>query len=278
MKGGRLRPARAAAGAAVKRLAGLADVLRPTGGLVVLAYHRVGGTTPSSVDVDAPVFAAQMDVLAATHEVVDLDRAAELLDHPTAPDGRPVAVLTFDDGTADFVEHALPILVERQLPSTLYVATGHVEDRRPFFAEGRPISWAGLAEAHSTGLVTVGSHTNDHLLLDRTAVVPAVADVDRSIQLVAEHVGEPPSHFAYPKALVASGALEEEIRARFRTAAVAGTRPNPYGSTDLHRLRRSPIQAADGMRFFERKLRGGMWLEDDLRVLANNWRYRGARV
>ena len=65
-------------------------------------------------------------------------------------------------------------------------------------------------------------------------------------------------------------------RARFRSAALAGTRPNPYGATDPYRLHRSPVQVADGMRWFERKLAGGMRVEDDVRRLANRARYVGA--
>ena len=59
------------------------------------------------------------------------------------------------------------------------------------------------------------------------------------------------------------------------TAAVLGTRANPP-LTDLHRLRRSPVQASDSARWFRRKAVGGMHLEDDLRQLANRVRYRGA--
>ena len=47
------------------------------------------------------------------------------------------------------------------------------------------------------------------------------------------------------------------------------------GRTDLHRLRRSPVQVGDGMRWFRRKAAGGMALEDDLRTLRNRRRYAG---
>jgi hypothetical protein len=66
------------------------------------------------------------------------------------------------------------------------------------------------------------------------------------------------------------------VRARFRTAALAGTRPNVPGRTDLYRLARSPIQRTDGMRYFKAKARGGMRLEDDVRRLANRVRYARA--
>jgi hypothetical protein len=69
---------------------------------------------------------------------------------------------------------------------------------------------------------------------------------------------------------------------RFRSAALAGTRVNPYrtkqtpGGTDPQRLARSPIQASDGMQFFERKLAGGMALEDSFRRAMNRARYARA--
>lgn len=56
----------------------------------------------------------------------------------------------------------------------------------------------------------------------------------------------------------------------------AGTRANPYGRTDRQRLARSPVQTSDGMRWFERKLAGGMGLEDRMRQLRNRRRYAGA--
>jgi hypothetical protein len=66
------------------------------------------------------------------------------------------------------------------------------------------------------------------------------------------------------------------VRARFASAALAGTRPNPYGSTDPYLLARSPIQVSDGMRWFTRKVAGGMALEDTVRRVANRARYAGA--
>jgi peptidoglycan/xylan/chitin deacetylase (PgdA/CDA1 family) len=125
-------------------------------------------------------------------------------------------------------------------------------------------------------LVTVGSHTHTHRLLDRAAGPEAAAELDHSVGLIQDRLGVACRHFAYPKALPGSPAAEEEVRRRFRTAAVAGTRPNPYGMTDLHRLRRSPIQVGDGIRWFRRKASGGMALEDDLRTLRNRGRYAGA--
>ena len=260
----------------VKWTAAGADALRRPRGLVVLIYHRVGGHTPVSVDLPRPLFAEQLAVLAEEWTTVTVDEAARLLTEPAAPPGRPPVCITFDDGTADFVEEALPELVDRRIPSMLYVATDHVETGRAFPDNGRAVSWAGLGDALTTGLVTIGSHTHTHRLLDRVDGPTAADELDRSIGLVEDRLGVTCAHFCYPKALPGSPAAEREVRSRFRTAAIGGTRPNPYGRTDLYRLHRSPVQVGDGVRWFRRKAAGGMALEDDLRSVLNRRRYAGA--
>ncbi|MGH9013479.1 MAG: hypothetical protein ACRDZ1_06035, partial [Acidimicrobiia bacterium] len=66
------------------------------------------------------------------------------------------------------------------------------------------------------------------------------------------------------------------VRRRFRSAALGAVGANPYGRTDPYRLARSPIQRADGMRWFARKVDGGMSLEGTLRRALNRRRYSGA--
>jgi peptidoglycan/xylan/chitin deacetylase (PgdA/CDA1 family) len=253
------------------------DRLRPTPrGVTVLIYHRVGGRTPLDVDLPRATFAAQMAELATSGRVRSIDDALDALDGPapaTAADD-PV-VITFDDGTADFADEAMPVLEQYRLPATIYVATDFVDRGVDFPGDGRPLSWSALRDVAASGLVTVGSHTHTHALLDRLPVAVVDDELDRADALLTEHLGGPIRHFAYPKAVAGSSPADAAVRRRYRSAALAGTRPNPYGTTDPYRLARSPIQTSDGMRFFAAKLAGGMHLEDALRDTANRWRYRG---
>lgn len=267
-----LRTAVKAAAAAADEVAAL--LRRPTPGVTVLAYHDVGGPVPGEVNLPTGLFRQQMAGLAAAGSVVSLDEAVGLL-APGRTLDRPLVVLTFDDGTAGFVDHALPVLAELGLPVTLYVATAWIEQGRSFWDDGTALSWAALAEAHDSGLVTLGSHSHDHLLFDREPPEVLAADLDRSTGLLADRLGVDAEHFAYPKALAPSPAAEVEVRRRFRTAALAGTRTNHPG-VDLHRLDRSPVQVSDGLRWFRRKVAGGMGGEDALRRGLNRLRYRGA--
>lgn len=277
----------------VKVASAAADRLRPDlPGVVILLYHRVGGGSRLEIDLDAARFDDQIAAIAATGRVVPLGRALEQL-ATVSPRSEPSSVVvTFDDGTADFVDVALPILVRHRVPATLYVATAFVEDGLPFPADGRPVSWSALHDACSTGLVDIGSHTHTHRLLDRTPPADAADELDRSIGLIGERLGRVAHDFAYPKAVAGAPEVVPLVRQRFRSAALAGTRINPFRTsqsgtgkrrsptklrgTDPYRLARSPIQVSDGMQFFERKLAGGMALEDSFRRAVNRVRYAKA--
>jgi peptidoglycan/xylan/chitin deacetylase (PgdA/CDA1 family) len=268
----------------VAALAG--DHLRPKPrGVVILIYHRVGGGAPSEIDLPAAEFERQMAWLAESGRVISLDDAVDVLDAPEASDPADLSlvpalnpvVVTFDDGTADLADVALPILVRYEVPAILYLATRYVDDQLAWPAGGVPLSWAAAQEMVASGLITVGSHTHSHALLDRLSPEDAAEELDRSRQLIEDKLGVAADHFAYPKAVApTSPEIEALVRDRFRSAALAGNRPNTYGYTDLHRLSRTPIQVSDTPRFFRRKAVGGMVLEDSLRQAVNRVRYRDA--
>jgi peptidoglycan/xylan/chitin deacetylase (PgdA/CDA1 family) len=70
-------------------------------------------------------------------EIVSMDEAVRRL---AAPDEKPFAVLTFDDGYRDMPDHALPVLERHGAPFTCYIATG-------FADRGARMWWLELEEA-----------------------------------------------------------------------------------------------------------------------------------
>ena len=270
-----MRPRTLALGG-LKWVAAGVDVLRSRpNGVTVLAYHRVGARSSIENDLPRSLFLRHLEELQAGDRIVELGPALRAL-----TSGRPLpqsdpVVLSFDDGTSDFSEVVLPLLAAFRMPATLYLATDFVEQGVSFPHGGRPLSWAALRDIVATGLVTIGSHTHTHALLDRVGPKHAAEELDRSIGLIEDRLGVTPHDFAYPKAVPATGAVEHEVRRRFRSAALYGNRSNQYGATDLHRLARSPIQRADAMRWFRRKTAGGMAFEDAIRRAS--WRIRYSR-
>jgi peptidoglycan/xylan/chitin deacetylase (PgdA/CDA1 family) len=98
--------------------------------LLVLIFHRVLAAPDSILrgDPDAATFAAQMDLLRELFTVVPLGEALDRLAQGSLP---PRAVsITFDDGYANNCEIAAPILAERGMSATFFIATGYLEGGR----------------------------------------------------------------------------------------------------------------------------------------------------
>ncbi|WP_051063113.1 polysaccharide deacetylase family protein [Ilumatobacter nonamiensis] len=264
-------------------------VVQPPPGVTILIYHRVGGGSDSAVDLPVEQFERQLDHLVEHHTVISLDdavaslgsddgwasshRAAE--DTPRISDERPPVVITVDDGSDDFAEHLVPAAVERNLPVTLYAATSFVDDGTDFPWGAAPATWSSLRDAHDTGLIQIESHTHTHRLLDHLPADDLNEELDRSIDLIGEHIGTAPKHFAYPKAVPGSPQAEVAVRRRFESACLARSRVNKPGSTDLHRLWRTPVKRSDSDEVFASKAAGGMRLDGELRALIARMRYRG---
>jgi peptidoglycan/xylan/chitin deacetylase (PgdA/CDA1 family) len=267
--------ARALALKAVKWSAASADyIVPPQRGVVLLQYHRVGRRAPVEFDLPPACFAEQMALLADERRATTLDDAAEVLEGDAVPERDPV-VVTFDDGTADFADNVAPVLARYDIPVVLYVATAFVEHQWRFPHDGVPLTWSALRDLVASGLVTVGSHTHTHAVLDRADCAVAAAELDESIGLLEDRLGLTPRHFAYPKGVLGSAVAAAAVRHRFASAALADVGVNRYGHADLQRLARSPIQASDGMRWFTRKMHGGLALEGTLRRALNHRRYAG---
>jgi peptidoglycan/xylan/chitin deacetylase (PgdA/CDA1 family) len=94
--------------------------------LLVLIYHRVLATPDPLLRTEpsAAEFAAQMDLVKSLCHVLPLSEAVERLLSGTLPP-RSLCI-TFDDGYANNRIVAAPILAQRRLPATVFVATGFI--------------------------------------------------------------------------------------------------------------------------------------------------------
>ncbi|ADJ28628.1 polysaccharide deacetylase family protein [Nitrosococcus watsonii] len=108
----------------------LASLLAPGGKrarLSVLIYHRVLAAPDALLpgEPDAMRFRWQMELLARYFNPLPLSEAVRRLREETLPP-RAVSV-TFDDGYADNMEIALPILQQVGVPATFFIATGYLD-------------------------------------------------------------------------------------------------------------------------------------------------------
>ena len=259
--------------AAVKRALAQVRSRQVAAGVTILTYHRVGGGSHDELDVDAMVFEGQIDLLGAA-DVVSLDEAAHRLQ---AGDRRPGVVLTFDDGFADVYDNAWPLLRERRMPFTLFLATRYVGGRMCWEgatakSDGAALTWNQVAEFVDSGLCTVGNHTHSH-------VPPAeltAGELDVCSDEIERRLGTRPLHFAYPWGIAVTR-IEDELRRRFMTASNGVVGRNLPGR-DLMRLRRVPVRRTDPLEFFQAKLTGQLLPERAYGELVTTAKKAGARA
>jgi peptidoglycan/xylan/chitin deacetylase (PgdA/CDA1 family) len=114
-------------------IAGLPFLAWPSGQrLSILIYHRVL-SQPDPLrpgEPDAAGFDWQMRLLAEHCVVLPLREAVSRLQAGRLP--RRACCITFDDGYADNLTVALPILEKYRLPATVFVATGYLDGGRMF--------------------------------------------------------------------------------------------------------------------------------------------------
>jgi peptidoglycan/xylan/chitin deacetylase (PgdA/CDA1 family) len=125
---------------------------------VVVAYHSV-------TEKERSRFEAQMDCLLRRTTPLRADVAS------LPSDIKAYSVVTFDDGFQNVVDNALPVLAERGIPATLFVVTEALGTARAWEHRGgddtrdeRVMSVEQMC-ALPADLVTIGSHTMNHLYL-----------------------------------------------------------------------------------------------------------------
>jgi peptidoglycan/xylan/chitin deacetylase (PgdA/CDA1 family) len=249
-------------------------VLPEAKGITTLIYHRIDGGTDSSVDISLATFEQHMEWLRTNCRVVPLQLAVDAVRVGDSSINGAV-VVTFDDGTSDFCENAVPVLVRHGIPVTLFAETGPISTGSPNAGGLMPVSWGALRDAASTGLVAIESHTHTHRVLRKATRAVTIDELDRSIDAISAEIGVPPRHFAYPKAERGSPSSRAEVAKRFESAAVGGGRPMKTGG-DLQTWLRTPVQTSDSFEVFQRKVKGGMLLEGIARSSVSRWRYRRA--
>jgi len=112
-----------------------ARLLTPAGQrarLTILIYHRVLPARDALLPdiLDAEAFAAQLELIRDCFQVMPLAQAVEELRHGNLP--ARSACLTFDDGYADNLTVALPILQRFRMHATFFVATDYLDGGRMF--------------------------------------------------------------------------------------------------------------------------------------------------
>lgn len=233
-------------------------------GFVCLTYHRIAdeksgyptghpphidsaGISHESWAVSPTRFAAHMAWLARRGwQGLSLGEALD------APAGRAIA-LSFDDGYADFLDEAWPVLRRHGFRATLFVVAGCIgatADWPP--VRGVPLlSAAQLRKLASAGM-EIAAHGLQHRPLDGLSRQEARRELALARRTLEQAIGGPVSGLAYPYGRTSHTLRVAAGEAGFRWAATARGGRNHAGTPRLA-LRRTLIRHGDRLPLFTLK-------------------------
>jgi peptidoglycan/xylan/chitin deacetylase (PgdA/CDA1 family) len=240
--------------------------LRLTTGTPILMYHAFGGRdeAPRRFIVSVRRFARQMRLLKRhRYQVLKLDEWLEYRRAYRLPPPRSV-VITVDDGYADMLELASPVLCGYGLSSTLFVVSGTLGaandwDRSGELRGRQLLSRPELVQLARSG-VAIGAHSRSHTRLTTFTREQLCVEIGGSRAELERELGTTVRAFAYPYG-ASSPACEDVARATGFWGA-CGIEPglNSPGRSDFD-LRRTEIRGSDSLLRFAL----AVWLGDGLR-------------
>ncbi|QGP78194.1 trifunctional glycosyltransferase/class I SAM-dependent methyltransferase/polysaccharide deacetylase [Sphingobium sp. CAP-1] len=170
----------------------------------ILMYHRIVDDGPAGLAqwrTSPDAFEAQLAWL-RDHgwRGLSLERMAQALQLNHALPEKTV-LLTFDDATRDFLDHALPLLHRYGFPATLFVPTGKVGQTADWDGGyGDPaalLDWDEIRALKHCD-VSIGSHGAMHLPLTILSTEQLVRELAGSKAVLEEELGVPVRAIAYP--------------------------------------------------------------------------------
>lgn len=176
---------------------------------LIICYHALSSTWPSSLAVAEDAFARQVSLLRGRAyqglTLADAERRRR--------DGslkERTVVITFDDGFASTLA-AKPILDAAGFPATVFVPTNFVDEgdllsyaepddsNGSYAHELRALTWSELAGLRDDGW-EIGSHTVTHPKLPELADGDLARELEKSREVIREHLGSCDT-VAYPYGL-----------------------------------------------------------------------------
>ncbi|HWP42162.1 MAG TPA: polysaccharide deacetylase family protein [Blastocatellia bacterium] len=236
--------------------------------VAILCYHGVTGRAkrsprdPFGLHIRRERFAAQLDYLMRHHRVISLGQYLQARrERKPLPDYS--VVLTFDDGYRNLLTAALPCLIERGLPVSVFLITGRIrqENHNDLDRNWTPeddetyLSWDEARALEREGLVTIGSHTCTHPKLSLLSSEEVERELKESREAIAMQLGDRNMPFAYPYGDYSDCVVEQARSAGYVCALTTDEGLNDL-EADVFTLRRTLIGDDDDVPAFAARVSG----------------------
>lgn len=245
---------------------------------IILVYHGVQANHAACLEPN--IFDQHMKYIKHVHAVRPLNNLFCDEQHKTmSSDFRLTIAITFDDAFKNFYQYVLPLLIELDLPATLYAPVNFL-GRCNEWDKGKSIDLLPimtsqeLREISSAG-IEVGSHGLNHKRLSLLSNSEMMKEVYDSKVMLEDMLGTPIKSFSYPhggRRDYNKYTVEAVKKAGYETAVT--TRFGRFNCLkERFELKRIIISPTDTLEVLKAKLLGRYdWLEIKER-LVHQWRY-----
>jgi peptidoglycan/xylan/chitin deacetylase (PgdA/CDA1 family) len=215
----------------------------------ILAYHSLD-ESGSVISLSPEIFRCQMEFLHSRgYRVYTVSEYAKLIKGGEKI-ATPAVVLTFDDGFANFLTEAAPVLREYGYRATVYIPTDFIGQRSAFtsLVDLPILSGSEIRNLAGEGF-EIGSHSLSHSNLTRLAMNQVRNEIERSKGELENLIGKEVRTFCYPR-----GDYNHEIAELGKDAgyqAAVSLRPGNRNSiTAIYTLYRIAIGPRDSIDYF----------------------------
>lgn len=230
----------------------------------ILTYHSVNGHRPHETDIAPGVFDRHMAFLKRAACPVAFSDAIETA-LPESACGRYV-VVTLDDGYADNLTRAAPILQRHGVPAACFLTVGHIDsqelmphDKTCTVEQAGLLTWTQVHDLKQAG-VLLGSHAVTHTRLALLPEDEIRRQLRESKQMIERHLGDPVTLLSYPYGR--HGDYDATVVRQARDAGYKAAATARHGwnaaHADRYQLRRIGIDASDTLFTLRAKLNGAL--------------------
>ena len=220
--------------------------LKEKPGLRIFTYHSIGSSAYGDCSglntVSIKSFIQHMDVVASI-------RSVPLNELVISQDELNISI-TFDDGYADNLYVAAPLLADRKIPYTVFVATGFIKNKTKGFLTSNELRQLSIAPG-----ATIGAHGDKHINLTLCSKKTLKSEIEGSKKYLEDLLGRSVEEFAYPYGLADMRVRNAVLEAGYKVAACSRfdiNKPN----RDILMLNRCVVLSSDTMRSFQQKIFG----------------------
>lgn len=160
---------------------------------VIFAYFKIGANGYPGTSLRNEQFENHVrEITTQDYTPLPIGEIVDALEKGASLPEKSLAV-TFDGAHRSVLQNALPLLRQHNIPFTLFIAPGRIDDKSPLF-----MTWADIQKIAQWPEATIGLTLNDYEHAYDLSRAELKASINNAVARYREQLDREPQYFAYP--------------------------------------------------------------------------------